>query len=134
MSTFDEVLFRRTLSPATRTNGTANGVAIDRMVNGGMQDAVVVVLTGTITDGSHAVSLEDSDDGSTGWAAVPAAQLQGTLPTVLAANDDTVFEVGVFSTRRFLRVTVVTTGATTGGLFGAGIMLGTPRFSPASHA
>jgi hypothetical protein len=133
MSTFDEVLFKRSLSPASRVNGTANGVAVDRMVNGGMQDAVLVVSTGTITDGSHAVSLEDSDDGSTGWAAVAAAQLQGSLPTIAATDDDTVFEIGVRSTRRFVRAVVVTTGATSGGVFGAAVALGRPRFAPVSH-
>ncbi|MFD5425214.1 hypothetical protein [Streptomyces sp. NPDC127084] len=134
MSTFDEVLFNRSLSPATRTNGTANGVAVDRMVNGGMQDAVVLVSTGTITDGSHAVTVEDSDDGSTGWTTVAAAQLQGSAPTVVAASDDTVFEFGVRSTRRFLRVVAVTSGATTGGLFSAGVLLGKPRFAPVAHS
>lgn len=133
MSTYDQVLAKRTLSPATRTNGTANGVAVDRMVNGGMQDAVLLVTTGTITDGSHAVSIEDSDDGSTGWAAVAAAQLQGSAPTVVAADDDVLFEVGVRSTRRFLRAVAVTSGATTGGLFGAMFLLSSPRFAPVSR-
>jgi hypothetical protein len=134
MSTFDDVLVQKSLSPLARTDGTANGTAIDRMVNGGMQDAMVIVNTGTITDGSHAISVQDSADGSTGWAAVAADQLQGSAPTVVAANDDTVFEFGVRSTRRYVRAVAVTTGATTGGTFGALVALGRPRNAPVSRA
>lgn len=134
MSTYDNVLFKRSISPASRSaNAAVNGVAVDRVVNGGMQDAVAVISTGTITDGSHAVSIEDSDDGSTGWTAVSAAQLQGSLPTVVLTDDDTVFELGIRSTRRYVRVTVTTSGATTGGIFGAAIILGAPRFAPVSR-
>ncbi|MEW1719781.1 hypothetical protein [Streptomyces sp. NPDC093109] len=130
MSTYNQTLFRRSLSPVARVDGTANGVAVDRAVNGGMQDAVVLVSTGTITDGSHAIAVQDSDDGTTGWQAVPADQLQGAVPTVVAINDDTVFETGVLASRRYLRVVAVTTGSTTGGVFGAGILLGSPRTAP----
>lgn len=134
MSTFDKVLVNVSLSPAARTDGTASGVAVDRGVNGGMQDAVVVVTTGTITDGSHAITVEDSNNGSSNWAAVAAEQIQGTQPTIVAANDDTVFEFGVRSTRRHLRVVAVTTGATTGGIFGAVIALGLPRVTPVTRS
>lgn len=134
MSTYNQTLFKRSLSPALRTDGTASGVAVDRAVNGGMQDAVVLISTGTVTDGSHAVAIQDSADGSTDWQAVAAAQLDGSAPTLVAANDDTVYEVGVRSTRRYLRVVAVTTGATTGGLFGAAILLGQPRYAPVTRS
>ncbi|MFJ8163818.1 hypothetical protein ACIRBY_23225 [Streptomyces sp. NPDC096136] len=130
MSTYNNTSFQRSLSPAARTDGTANGVAVDRAVNGGMQDAVVLISTGTITDGSHAVAIQDSDDGSTGWAPVAAAQLQGSPPTIVAVNDDTVFEVGVLASRRYLRVVVVTSTSTTGGMLAAGVLLGSPRYAP----
>ncbi|WP_327413229.1 hypothetical protein [Streptomyces sp. NBC_01233] len=134
MSTYNQTLFKRSLSPALRTDGTASGVAVDRAANGGMQDAVVLVSTGTVTDGSHAVAIQDSADGSTDWQAVAAAQLDGSTPTLVAANDDTVYEVGVRATRRYLRVVAVTTGATTGGLFGAAILLGRPRYAPVTRS
>lgn len=130
---YETTLVRRTISPAARANGTVNGVAVDRAASGGAEEAVVVVLTGVITDGSHVVSVEDSDDGTTGWAAVPAGQLQGTVPTVVAANDDTIFEVGVATSRRFLRASIATTGATTGGVIGSVIVLGDFRHTPVTH-
>lgn len=132
MSTYDEVSFKASLGPATRT-ATASGTAVDAGANGGMQEIVLVVATGTITDGSHAVKVQESDDGSTGWADVAAGNLQGSLPTVVAASDDTVFEVGVRPTKRYVRAVSTVTGATTGGLYAAAFILGRPRFKPVSH-
>ncbi len=125
----------RSVSPAARVNGTATGSTVDRTLSGGgganewHQSAMVVVQTGTITDGSHAVSVEHSDDGAA-WSAAPATDLQGSAPTILAADDDRVFEVGYIGNKRYLRVVVVTTGATTGGIFGAVIVLGFPLRAP----
>lgn len=133
MGLYDEMVLESSVSPATLTNGTTNGSAVDRGVNGGMQSAVLVVVTGTVTDGSHAVTVQESDDGSTGWGAVAAAQLQGSLPTAGSSDDNTVFEVGVRSTKRYVRAVVTTSGATSGGLVGAYFALGAPRVSPVSH-
>lgn len=131
---YDKTLVRRTISPALRANGTVNGAAVDRNAGRGAEEALVVVITGTITDGSHAVAIEDSADGSTDWQPVPIGVVQGAAPTVVAANDDTQFEIGVGSTRRFLRVSIVTTGATTGGIIAAAVVLGDFREIPVSHA
>ncbi len=131
---YDLVAAKRTVSPAVRGNGTINGAAVDRAATGGSDGSLVLVQTGTITDGSHAVAVEDSDDGSTGWAAVPAGQLQGSAPTVVAADDDKLYEIGVLSSRRYLRVSVTTSGATTGGIVGAVIVLGESRNVPVSHS
>lgn len=134
MSTYDDVVVKQSLTPSART-ATANGVAVDTVANGGMQDAVLVVACGTITDGSHAITVEDSADGTTGWASVPAANVQGSLPTVVAASDDAVFEVGVRPSRRYVRaVTTVSGSPATGGVYGAAFILGSPRFKPVSHS
>lgn len=131
---YETSIAKRSLSPAART-ATANGVAVDKNIAGGAADAIVVIATGTITDGTHTISIEDSADGSTGWAAVPAAQLQGTVPVIGAADDDKVFEVGVIDSKQFLRVTSTLSGApVTGGVYGAVIVLGDLRTTPVSHA
>lgn len=134
MSTYDDIVVKKSLSPVARTDGTANGTAVDRLVSGGTFDAVLVVTTGTITDGSHAVKAQESDDGSTGWTDVASENLQGSLPTVVAANDDTVFEFGLRPTKRYLRAVATTTGSTTGGVFGCAFILGRPRTQPISHS
>lgn len=134
MSTYDDIVAKKSLSPVARTDGTANGTAVDRVVSSGTGDAVLVVSTGTITDGSHAITIQESADGSTGWANVAAANLQGSLPTVVAANDDTVFEVGIRPTQRYLRAVATSTGSTTGGVFACAFILGASRVKPISHS
>jgi hypothetical protein len=134
MSTYDDIVVKRSLSPVARTDGTANGVSVDRLVSGGTGDAVLLVSTGTITDGSHAITVQESADGSTGWANVAAANIQGSLPTVVAANDDTMFEVGVRPTLRYVRAVATSTGSTTGGVFACAFILGGPRTKPISHS
>ncbi|MCZ7413044.1 hypothetical protein [Streptomyces sp. WMMC897] len=133
MSLYDEVVTQVSLAPATLTDGTANGTAVDRGANGGMQDAVLVITSGAVTDGSHAVTVEDSADGSTGWTAVAAGALQGSLPTLGSDDDDSVTEVGLRTTRRYVRAVVATTGSTSGGIVGATFTLGAPRFEPVSR-
>lgn len=134
MSTYDDVVAKKTLSPVARTDGTANGTAVDRVVSGGTGDAVLLVSTGTITDGSHAIKVQESADGSTGWTDLAAANIQGAMPTVVAANDDTMFEVGLRPTLRYLRAVATSTGSTTGGVFACAFLLGRPRVLPISHA
>lgn len=134
MSTYDDVVAKKTLSPVARTDGTANGTAVDRVVSGGTGDAVLLVSTGTITDGSHAITVQESANGSTGWTDLAAANIQGTMPTVVAANDDTTFEVGLRPTLRYLRAVATSTGSTTGGVFACAFILGRPRVLPISHA
>ncbi|MEV5261752.1 hypothetical protein AB0L02_27395 [Streptomyces anulatus] len=133
MSLYDRTIIKVSAAPAVRTNGTVNGTAIDRAVNGGMRDGMLVVTTGVVTDGSHAVAIQDSADGSTGWAPISAGLLQGSTPTVVAANDSTTFEVGFGETRRFVRAVVVTSGATDGGIVGCHFALSSPRYAPVAR-
>ena len=85
--------------------------------------ALVLVMTGTVTDGSHAVTLQDSDDG-TSWGTAAAEYVQGTSPTITSANSNAVYELGYMGPKRYLRVSVTGTGATVGAVYGAVILLG----------
>lgn len=133
MSLYDKTITKVSVAPALLTTGTLNGTAVDRAINGGMRDGSLIVTTGVITDGSHAVAIQDSADGTTGWTAVAAGALQGAGPTVVAANDGTVFEVGFGETRRYLRAVVVSSGTTTGGIIGCHFALSSPRYAPVSR-
>lgn len=115
------------VSPQALTDGTVNGASVD-MQN--FESAAVVVVSGTVTDGTHTPSLEDSPDNST-WTAVAAGNLTGAFTAIAAANDDEIQEVGYVGAQRYLRAVVVTTGATTGGLVAAAIVRGAPRTIPA---
>jgi outer membrane lipoprotein SlyB len=126
---YSNTKFARSLSPAART-ASANGVGVDRAQNDSYyQEAKVVVSTGTITDGTHTIEVQESDDNST-FTAVADADLQGTEPAIVAADDDKTFEIGYLGRKRYLRVIVTVAGATTGGVYGAGIELGKPRRAP----
>ncbi|MFE2046366.1 hypothetical protein ACFXAZ_36690 [Streptomyces sp. NPDC059477] len=122
-----------TLTLAVRTNGTVNGTSVDLHENkDASRSAMLIVYSGTITDGTHAVILQESDDSSA-WSAVAAADLQGTAPSLTSTDDDALFELGYKGSRRYLRASVTTSGATTGGTFGAVIVRAFPRRSPIAH-
>lgn len=118
---------------------TANGTSVDRALSGAsgtdewFQSAMLLVHTGTVTDGSHAIKLQDSDDNTT-WTDVASADLQGELPTVTSTDDDTVFEVGYIGHKRYLRAVTTVTGATSGGTYGASILIGFPNTIPVSRS
>lgn len=104
------------LTPSGARNSSANGAAVD------MKEAELglfaLLHTGTITDGTHDITLEESADGSTGWTAIndfktgnPAAfaQLDST-------DDDDVVRAFTFKrSKRFVRAVSTVAGATTGG-------------------
>lgn len=131
MSTYDDVTALISVSPQELTDGTVNGAGVDTASEGGTDTVSVVVLCGTVTDGSHAVTIEESDDDST-YTAIAAGNIQGSLPTVVAADDDTQKEFGVKVNpdKQYLRVVVETTAATTGAFIGAAIILGNNRKRP----
>lgn len=132
-SIYNNARAKATLAIALRTNGTVNGTTVDLNENkDASRSAMLVVHTGTITDGSHAVILQESDDNSA-WGTVAAADLQGSAPTITATDDDVLFELGYKGSKRYLRASVTTSGATTGGTFGATIVRAFVRRSPISH-
>lgn len=136
-SVYNHIRARVSLAVALRT-AAANGTAVDRQLSGASgsnewyQTAMLVVHAGTITDGTHAITLEVSDDNSA-WAAAPAADLQGSLPSIVAADDDKLYEVGYTGNKRYLRAVATPSGTTTGGVYGAVILLGFPQTLPVSR-
>lgn len=130
---YNDVLARLTLTSALRTNGTVNGSTIDKADPTGGSDgftaALLVVLAATITDGTHTVTVQDSDDGST-WASAATEHIQGGPVALTSANSNTVAELGYSGAKRYLRASVTTAGATTGGTVGAVVLLGGETSSP----
>lgn len=134
---YNHVRAKATLAITART-ATANGTSVDRKLSGAsgtnewFASVMLLVHTGTITDGTHAITLQVSDDNSS-WAAAPADDLQGSLPSIGSANDDTVYEVGYTGTKRYLRAVTTVSGTTSGGVYGATILLGFPTVLPISR-
>lgn len=132
---YNNVLVKASLKPAART-ATANGTSVDRVdgANASMyQDALIVVNAGTVTDGTHTITVEDSDDNTT-FATVAAAYLEGdTPPALITSNDETVYETRYIGTKRYVRVVTTVASATTGGLYTAEVVLFNPRRAAVVH-
>lgn len=131
-SVYTNVTARASLNVQAYTTNT-NGTAVDRNVGADMhRTAMILVHTGTITDGTHTIEVQDSDDNSS-FSAVADQYLQGTEPAIVAADDNKLFFVGYIGEKRYLRVVTTLASQTTGGTYGAVILLGEPRRGPVSH-
>lgn len=101
-SPFTNLLTKQTITQATRINVTTNGTGVDR-TNGKhelFRSALVLIQTGTVTDGTHTAVVQESDDNVT-FAPVAAADLEGTAPVIGVADDNAIFEVGYRGSKRY---------------------------------
>jgi len=123
-SFYDDTGARLTLAPAVRTNGVVNGTPVDTVAGGGpFRVGLLVVAAGAITDGSNAITVQDSDDGSTNWQPY-AGQTQGSIPALATAQQNATYRLALDTIpRRWLRAVINTTGATAGGAVAAVILL-----------
>lgn len=103
---------------------TGDGTIVGSILDMHGKDRVLVAgISGTITDGTHTVKIEHGDDSGLSDAAdVVASDLNGSLPAFLAADDNKVKTVEVILRKRYLRVSLVSTGVTTGGSIALGVL------------
>lgn len=113
---------KQSVAPAAHTS-SVNGTGVDLQNYHG---AMVHIHPGTITDGTHTPKLQESADNSS-FSDVAAADLVGSFAAI--ANN-TLQRVGYIGSKRYVRVVVTVSGATTGGVYGASIVLGSPRKAP----
>jgi len=123
-SMYDDTGARLTLPPAVRANGVVNGTPVDTVAGGGpFRVGMLVVSAGAVTDGSNAITVQDSDDGSTNWQPY-AGQTQGSIPALGTPQGNATYRMALDTLpRRWLRAVINTTGATTGGTIGAVFLL-----------
>lgn len=107
------------------TNTATAGAIIDTRGYNAME---LSFLSGTITDGTYAVTINESNDA--GMAGPTTATVLGTLPSFVAADDNVVKRVGVLASKRYVQATVTSTGVTTGGTMSAQYILGRPDAAP----
>ena len=113
-----QVAIASSFVPLLRT-ATVTGTGVDLA---GYRSAMVLVHVGTVTDGTHTLSLEESDDDST-YTDVAAGDMSGSFTA--AATATKVQEVGYLGTKRYIRVKSTVTGSpATGGTYGATIIRG----------
>lgn len=89
---------------------------------------MVAFVPGVVTDGTHTPTIEESADGSTGWATVAAADTVGTLAALATG---VVQRVGYIGIKRYIRAKVTVTGSpATGAVMGAMVIRGHARVEP----
>lgn len=117
---------------AITTNTTTVGEIIDTK---GFESLEFIISSGTITDGAYALLLEEGDDsGLADAAAVSADETLGDLVGFVAADDDTVKRVGSIGKKRYQRLSIVSTGVTTGAdSIGAVAVQGNPKSAPVAN-
>lgn len=119
------------LSPRTiSSNTTTVGSIIDLK---GFNSVEFFVSSGTLTDGAYAILLEESDDsGLSGSNTVADENLLGTEAAAgfALADDNLVKKVGYKGSKRYVRLSVVSTSVSSGGPMSAVAVLGHPDLAP----
>lgn len=117
---------------AITTNTTTVGNIIDTAL---FESIEFVVLSGVITDGVYALLLEEGDDsGLSDAAAVPADETLGVLTGFVLTDDNAAKRVGSIGKKRYQRLSIVSTGITTGAAFFAAVALkGNPHSGPVAE-
>ena len=125
----DDTSARISVLVASRTaKATVNGTGVDMAGTGNFfRSAMMLVIAGAITDGTHTFKLQESDDNST-FTDVAAGDLQGTLVALSAgggtvSGPNTVQRQSYVGSKRYLRGVVTTASATTGGNAAAVILM-----------
>lgn len=116
------------LAPASQT-AAANGTGVDLR---GFDSAAVVIERGAAggTTPSFTFEVQESDDNAA-FAAVAAADLDGTEPVVTAAGAPV--KIGYKGVKRYIRVAItVVTGTSPTLLCAASVVRGHPHQTPAA--
>lgn len=113
----------KSLDPAARTDGTANGVGADTQE---ADSALAVIHAGVVSDGTHTPKLQESDDDSI-YNDVAALDQEGTLVDLTTSSTQRAAYKG---NKQFVRVVITTTGSSTGAVASAMIVLGHPHATP----
>lgn len=116
---------------AIATNTTTAGAIIDTKGYGSLTFAF---QTGAVTDGDYTLLIEEGDSATlTDAAAVADVDLLGTeakASFTADTDDNKVSKIGYRGTKRYVRLSVVSTNVTTGATVGATAIQGHPQFAP----
>ncbi len=111
-------------------NATYTSAVIDR---DGYESLEFVIQSGALTDGAYAVTMYDDSDVAMGTeAAVVSPNILGTnaLAGFALADDVLAKKIGYVGNKRYVRLKIVQSAATTGGYITAVAVLGHPKVAP----
>jgi hypothetical protein len=123
-----EISVVSSVAPAAALTATTTGAAVDLA---GYRAATAVIHAGVATDGTFVITLEESDSAGSGFTTVAAADLSGSFADITSATDEVVQEVGYLGLKRYIRVVLTETVASTGAFISATIVRGKPLTKPA---
>ncbi|WP_304620199.1 hypothetical protein [Paracoccus sediminilitoris] len=113
------------LAPAVQGSAT-QGTAIDLNGAGGV---AFLVNTGAVAgSGDFGLTLQESDNGTSGWTAVAADQMDNTAPATLEANST--YRLGYRGWKRFVRLSLTKAGGTS--IIAGGAAVFVPLTRPAA--
>jgi hypothetical protein len=118
-------------------NATYTGQTIDRQHFG---NSTHVIITGTLTDALYTCNLYESDDsGMSGETKVANADLLGqtqdfVITGTAGVDSNKAVLVGYKGTKRYHRLKIVQSGATTGGYIASACIQSSPDYAPVAGA
>jgi len=96
----------------------------------GFKDAKVIVVMGARTDGTLTPLIQESDTSGSGYTDVSDDFLLGTEAGAAVSAANTAETVGVVLTKRYLKVSGVSSAVTSGFTGGIIVELGSPTHAP----
>lgn len=114
---------------AIASSTTTAGNIID---TNGYEGLEFILQSGAWTDGTYTPLIEESDDaGMSGSNAVDDDDLIGLEADAAIGAANTVKRIGYVGDKRYVRLSIVSTGVTSGATIGATAILGRPAVRPA---
>lgn len=109
------------------SNIDTDGIEVDLS---GYEGCEFALYSGTITDGTYALTILESDASGSGYAAAAADSILGAASFV-AASDSVVKRIGYCGYKRYVKLRITSAGTTSGGVFkGAVAVLIGPKHAP----
>lgn len=112
---------------AVSANGATSGEIIDTK---GFGSIVFVPFTGTLTDGTYTLSIQEGDNS----ALSDAATATDIIGSAALSTSNSVGSVGYYGKKRYVRAVVTASSVTTGGSVGAVAVLGNASVNPPAYA
>lgn len=109
------------------TNTTTSGVQVDTK---GFESVTIEVIVGARTDGTVTPLLQESDVDGSYSGSVADEDLIGLEANAALSEVNTRSRFGYIGTKRYVRVSLVSTSVTTGLTAGASVILGNPVSAP----
>ena len=109
----------------------SNGNSINTL---GFESLVFAIQAGTLGTGTADFIMQEADDNGSGapgaFTTVAAGDMIGTLPTILATDDNKSYRIGYIGKKQWVRINNLETATWTSMIHGSIAILGNPKTGP----